>query len=71
MPPIDPRAAALTDVAASVIAALVIAHARGDAEGAAGELARLLQAIAQFTNSLDERPGDAALVRAVAALGAA
>lgn len=68
MAPIDERDTALIDTAASVVGALIIAHARGDAEAAAGELARLLQAVARFTNSLGERPGDEALRRAVATL---
>jgi hypothetical protein len=69
MSELDPRDAELVEIAASVIGRLVVAHRRGDVAEVAAELGRLLKAVAAYSNTLAERPSDAALVRAIALAG--
>jgi hypothetical protein len=69
MPQIDPRDAELIAVAANVVGRLVVAHAHGNTEAVAGELARLLAAVATYTAGITERRDDAALIRAIERLG--
>jgi hypothetical protein len=66
LPEIDPRDTALAEAVAGVTRRLIIAHRCGDGQEAASALAQLLRAVAAYTNTLAERPGDSALRRAVA-----
>ena len=66
MTPPDVRTNELASVAASCVAGLVVAYARGDTLAICGELQRLLAAIGDHTAGLaGEQPEHAALLRAI------
>lgn len=63
--PTDPRDAALIEIAASVVGALILASARVDHAEIAAQVGRLLNAIVVFNAAHTERASDAPLRRAL------
>lgn len=68
METLDPRDVQLIEAVVSAVSGLIAAHARVDHTEIAEQVARLLGAVAKYSNALAERPSDAPLRRAVGTL---